>query len=173
MEDTKTKVFSEAGEIKFLTPENCVFSLSSNSFLMAEIDKGDRERVYLFRVFPHDMLDKYITVTDADKNEKGIIKDINVFPEEIVNVLRRDLERRYFIPKILEISSLEEKFGNSYWDIKTDVGERVITVLDTFKNILRIGEDRAIVVDEHGNRYEIESLSRLDKKSMRRIELFL
>ena len=173
MENTQEKVFSGAGEIKFLTPENCVFSLSPNSFLMAEIDGEEKTRAYLFRVFPHDMLDKFITVTDADKNEKGIIKDINVFPEETVKVLQRDLERRYFIPKILEIRALEEKFGNSYWDIKTDVGERVITVLDTFKNILRIGDDRAVVLDEHGNRYEIESLSRLDKKSFKRIELFL
>lgn len=168
----KRFVFEGIGDIKYLTPENCEFEITENGFLKAGIDGGEKVRVYLYRVFPHDMESEFISVTDADKNEFGIIRRAEDFPD-MAEFIKRDLERRYFIPKILEISALEEKFGNSYWDIKTDVGHRLITVNDTFKNIIRIGDDRAIVSDSDGNRYEIVSLSGLDKKSYRRIELFL
>lgn len=165
-------VFEGIGDIKYLTPENCEFEITENGFLKAGIDGGEKVRVYLYRVFPHDMETEYISMTDADKNEFGIIRRVNDFAE-VADFIKRDLDRRYFIPKILEICALEEKFGNSYWEIKTDVGTKIITVNDTFKNIIRIGEDRAIVSDSDGNRYEIVSLSGLDKKSYRRIELFL
>ncbi len=167
------KVFEGVGDIKILTPDRCKFKLSENGFLSASIDGADFTRVYLYRVFPHDMKDEYISVTDFEKNEYGIIRSAKDFGEELEKIIIADLERRYFIPKILEITALEEKFGNSYWSIKTDIGERVITVRDTFKSIIRIGEDRAIVSDEDSNRYEIESLKGLDRKSFRRIELFL
>ncbi len=167
------KVFDGVGDIKFLTPENCVFTKNENGFIKASVDGAEPIRVYLYRVFPHDMTDKYISVTDSDKTELGMIRDIAEFGEDIARVINDDLNRRYFIPKILAITALEEKFGNSYWNIKTDIGERTITVKDTFKSIIRIGEDRAIVSDEDGNRYEIVSLEALDRKSYRRIELFL
>lgn len=167
------KTFEGIGDIKYLTPENCRFEVSENGFIKASIDGAESVRVYLYRAFPHDMADKYVSVTDSDKNEYGIIRDLSVFGEEMSRILLTDLDRRYFIPKILEITALEEKFGNSYWDIKTDIGEKTITVKDTFKSIIRIGEDRAMVSDEDGNRYEIVSLEGLDRKSLRRIELFL
>ena len=163
---------NKACEINFLTPENCTFVNDAHGFLKAAIDGEDKGRVYLYRAFPHDMTDKFIVVCDEEKNEYGMIRDLSLFPD-MQDELKKDLDRRYFIPKILEISSLEETFGNSLWHIKTDIGERVIKVLDTFRNIIRIGEDRAIVLDEDGNRYEIVSLAGLDKKSFRRIELFL
>lgn len=167
------KPFEGTRDIKYLTPENCVFEVSENGFVKASIDGEAPVRVYLYRAFPHDMPDKYISVTDSEKSEYGMIKDLSEFGEKIYDTVLKDLERRYFIPKILAITALEEKFGNSYWNIVTDIGERVITVKDTFKSIIRIGEDRAMVSDEDGNRYEIVSLSGLDRKSFRRIELFL
>ncbi len=161
------------GNIKFLTPANCQFKKTDNSFILVSVDGGEFIRAYLYRIFPHDMETEFISVMDEDKNELGVIRSLEQFGTEMSSVLEEDLSRRYFIPKILEITALDEKFGNSYWTLKTNVGERIITVHDTFKNIIRIGEDRAIVCDADGNRYEIVSLSGLDRKSARRIELFL
>jgi len=44
---------------------------------------------------------------------------------------------------------------------------------DTFRNIIRTGENGAILLDVDGNRFVIKSISDLDKKSYRRIELYL
>ena len=165
--------FGEQGKINYLTPENCSFTVTETGFVEVKIEGGEETRAYLYRAFPHDLPDRYVSVMDDEKNELGIIEDLSIFDEKTAAALRRDLERRYYIPKIREICALEEKFGNSFWHIKTDAGEKVITINDTFKSIIRIGEDRAIVLDEDGNRYEIESFEALDRKSLRRIELFL
>ena len=63
--------------------------------------------------------------------------------------------------------------GFSYWQVDTDDCEISFTVQDTFRNLLRIGEDRVAVFDVDGNRFEIESLSSLDRKSYKKIELYL
>jgi len=44
---------------------------------------------------------------------------------------------------------------------------------DTFRNIVRTGEDGAILLDVDGNRFVIKSIAALDRKSYRRIELYL
>lgn len=169
---TKESIENAIGEIYELTAQNCVFT-ERNGFVFASVDGKESVRVFLSRAFPHDMPKNFISVTDEDKNELGIIKDIGIFDKATEDMLLRELERRYFIPKILEITSLEEKFGNSYWCIETNAGKKTITVKDTFKSIIRIGDDRAVVSDIDGNRYEIPSLAKLSKKSYRRIELFL
>ena len=57
--------------------------------------------------------------------------------------------------------------------VETPGGIRIMNLKDTFKSIIRVGDDRAIVVDADANRYEIESLSALDRNSFRKIELYL
>ena len=44
---------------------------------------------------------------------------------------------------------------------------------DTFRNIIRAGEDKAILLDVDGNRFVIKSIKALDKKSYKKIELYL
>ena len=112
-------------------------------------------------------------MSDGEGNELGIIRALSDMDESTADSLRRELERRYFSAKILRIVSVEERFGNSVWAVETAQGMRMMTLKDTFKSIIRVGDDRAIIVDEDANRYEIESLKGLDKNSFRRIELYL
>ena len=48
-----------------------------------------------------------------------------------------------------------------------------ITMQDTFKNILHTGEDSLVLVDVDGNRYTVKSVSALNSRSYRKIELYL
>lgn len=161
-------------ELKYLTPENVQFDLTQGGFVVAKLQGEDSfKRVHLNRIFPHDLEEEFISVTDADSNEYGIIRSLDLFDERTAGVIRHELERKYFSAKITKIVSLEERFGNSVWVVETPQGTRMMTLKDTFKSIIRIGDDRAIVIDEDANRYEIESLSALDRHSFRRIELYL
>ena len=165
---------NQNSELIYLTPENTQFEITPNGFITAKIHNADAfERVHLSRVFPHHLTEEYISVSDEEGNEYGIIKALTDFDPDTAEKLRHELERRYFSAKIKKILSIEERFGNSDWCIETSHGMRVISLKDTFKSIVRIGEDRAIVVDDDANRYEIESLSSLDKNSFRKIELYL
>ena len=169
-----TELLSLNADLVYLTPSNTCFEITKNGFATAKIGDDEKfDRVHLSRVFPHDLTEEFISVTDKDGNERGIIKALCDFDEDTAEKLRKELERKYFSAEILKIVSVEEKFGNSVWTVETANGMRIMTLKDTFKSIIRIGDDRALIVDEDANRYEIKSLSSLDKNSFRKIELYL
>lgn len=169
----ENSTFSQGATLKYLTPENTRFDITVNGFVTASFDGQDFVRVYLSRVFPHDLTEEFISVTDSEGNEYGIVRALSDFDGGTAEKLRHELERKYFSAKIVKIVSVEERFGNSEWIVQTPQGMRIMKLKDTFKSIIRIGDDRAIIVDEDANRYEIESLSSLDRNSFRKIELYL
>ena len=44
---------------------------------------------------------------------------------------------------------------------------------DTYRNTAKISEERVVLTDVDGNRYEIPDVFALDRKSYRKIELYL
>ena len=113
------------------------------------------------------------TTSFGELKEIGIIESISVFDETQRQYIINELNRKYFIPVIEAVLSVKEKYGFSYWEAKTNIGKIKFTVHDAFRNILKINEDRIMVTDVNGNRYEIASLDGLDRPSFRKIELFL
>ena len=174
MED-KTKL-SDVIKIDYLDPSTAVFSERGGMISLKIKDGGsDREydRVFLHRSFPYELADGYISVLDRDGNEIGMIRSVSDFDERAREMIERELKRRYRVRIIKRIRSVNERYGYSYWKIEDDGGEREFTVQDTYKSITKITEDRICITDVDGNRYEIPSLSALDKKSYKRRELFL
>ncbi len=169
-----TKVSSE---IVLLNGENCSFC-EKNGFLALTFIKGEEtkeyNRVFLHRCFPFQKLFEYIAVLDDEYGEIGIIKDINVFSDTIKKLLVNELERKYYEPKIETIISLKERYGFSYWVVNTTNGRKVnFTMQDTFRNIIRVDDNKAILLDVDGNRFVIENIEKLPKKSRKKIELYL
>ena len=113
------------------------------------------------------------TTSLGDLKEIGIISDVSVFDEIQKQYLVNELNRKYFTPVIETIYSVKDKWGYSYWEVKTNMGKIKFSVNDTHRNITKITEDRIIVNDVNGNRYEIKSLQELDRPSFRKIELYL
>ena len=174
MENKELTAIKQSAEMYYITPENAEFDVTKNGFVVAKLDGSDEfKRVFLCRVFPHDLPDKFISVCDNEQNEIGIIRTLSDFDENTRAIIKNELEKKYFAAKIIKILNVEERFGNSTWTVETLNGMRIMSLKDTFKSIIHIGDDRAIVIDEDANRYEIESLSSLDKASFRRIELYL
>jgi len=108
----------------------------------------------------------------GELKEIGIISHINVFGELAQEALKTSLNNKYFTSVIELIYSIKDKYGYSYWDIKTNVGRVKFTVHDTYRSILKVTPDRVMINDINGNRYEIPSLAKFDKNSFRKIELF-
>ena len=111
---------SQSAELKYLTPENIKFDITVNGFVTASFEGEEGfSRVFLSRIFPHDLTEEFISVTDREGNEYGIIRSLADFDEDTAQKLRQELERRYFSAKIKKIISVEEKFGNSEWMVET------------------------------------------------------
>ena len=169
MEENKIKIIN-------LTAQNASF-FQKNGFLgMTFKENGEKEfsRVFLHRIFPFEKMWEYISVLDDSSSEIGIINNIEDFDSETSQILRDELSRKYYVQKVKTIVSLKERYGFSYWKIITEENRNVnFTMQDTFRNIIRVGEDKAVLLDVDGNRFMIESIVALDRKSYKKIELYL
>ena len=162
-------------EIQYLTPENAEF-YQKGDFLALKTKILGKEQdhgiVKLRRLFPFEELWRDITVMNGMSEEIGVIADVSLFGDYEA-LLKNELERVYFTPKILKIYSMKDKYGFSSWDVETNVGRITFSVKDTFRSIVSLGISRAIITDVDGTRYEIEDASKLDKSSYKKIELYL
>ena len=167
--------------VLYITKDNTKFE-KENDFVKMTLTAPDAEgtvetktydRIFLHRAFPFDYPYAYISVLDADSKELGLIADVNELDTEAAEMLRAELDRKYYTPVIKQILSLKDKFGFSYWKVVTDEGELSFTLRDTFQSLMKVGGTRIFVNDIDGNRYEIPNIEELDRKSFRKIELFL
>lgn len=176
MNATERMSLDTAAGLSYMTPATASFA-RNGEFPSLRLSENGEERVYdrvwLHRVFPFDLDEEFISVQTRDNEEIGIIRRITDFDEATADILRGELCRRYFTPKIKKILALKERRGFSYWRIETDIGEAELSLQDTYRSITRVGEDRAFITDASGNRFEIESLAALDRKSRKRLEIYL
>ncbi len=176
-----TTALSSVVSITYLNDKNARFT-AKEGFISMNADLPDEdgnvsekkfERVFLHRVFPFELENSFISVTDKDNVELGMIKELTDFGEDTVKILKAELNRKYFILKIKRILSIKERYGFSYWETECDEGKLNFTVQDTYRSIVKLSADRIYISDADGNRYEIESISALDKKSYKKLELYL
>jgi hypothetical protein len=164
-----------------LTPRNTVFmqkgdfpsaiiKVKKSADLSVELHFS---RVYLRRSFPAAEPYRYISVSGRDEKEVGMIPDITEFPEGQRKLLKAELDRLYFMPKILSVQSVKDRFGRTTFQVTTDIGPLTFTVQDVYRNLFRLPDGRLILTDIDGNRFEITDPKALDKKSYKKIELYI
>ena len=188
--ETKNDNFLDLAEIRYLTAENSRFYRTKNGFpaleavlpkfgddLEADTDKTpvkqDLGRVFFHRCFPFETPDEYISVLNKDGREYAMILNLAEMPEEAQEIIRAELDRKYLCPTVTRIKSLKEKLGYSFWEVETDKGDMNFSMHDTYRNIAKVGGNRLVLTDVDGNRYEIKDYLALDRKSFRKIELYL
>ena len=152
--------------------ETCVFYKNANGFLAAKIDGTDYKRVMLSRALPLTQPDSYICVSDTDRNELAILEDISDFSAEQLSLIREELDARYFCPVLTAITSVKEKMGNLYVDALIGEYKKSFTVKDVTKSI-REYNGHIEITDMDGNRYRINELQKISRKSRRMLEPYL
>lgn len=157
---------------EYVHPANCSFATAENGFLTATINGTLYKRVILTRSLPLFFPDDYICITDADRNEIGIIEHISEFPEEQQKALKNELSQRYYCPVVDEILSVKDKMGNFYFDVKIGDFKKSFTVKDIARSIRQIGNS-VYITDIEGNRFKIEDYEKIPPKSRRKIEPYL
>lgn len=185
-EELKKTALSDVVSITYITNENAVFKregdflslnvkLPEGVGLDGEATGGEKyfDRIYLHRSFPYEHPYKYISVLDRDSAEIGIISDVSEFPDDIASMLRAELDRKYYAPVIDKILSVKERYGYSYWEVISDGRKLSFNMRDTFRNILKVSPEHVFLNDSDSNRYEIKNTEALDRKSFKRIELYL
>ena len=121
------------------------------------------------RAFPLTMPWRYIILIDENGGEVGLLRDLKCLDEKSMKVLKEELERVYFIPKIKKIHRIKEEFGILIWETETDKGPRRFEVTSR-RNIKKMGKRRIILRDADGNLYDIRDYADLDQKSIIMLE---
>lgn len=167
-----------------LTRENAEFYRSEGGLISLRLKNGNGEteefeRVVAIRSFPITDPDAFISIREPDSPryekgaEIGIIPDLGALDGETVALIREELARRYFTPKITKITQMKEKLGHLYWDVITDAGKFSFVLRNAGANIRTLEDGRVLMFDIDGNCFEITDPEKLDKASHRRIEVYL
>lgn len=119
----------------------------------------------VIRAFPLTMPWRYIILIDKNDREVGLLRDLGDLDETSMKVLKDELERVYFIPKIKKIHRIKEEFGVLIWETETDKGPRRFEVTSR-RDVKKMGKRRIIVRDADGNLYDIPDYADLDQKSI-------
>ena len=153
------------------------FYETPGGFTGLRYNETDYKRVSLRRAMPIADPSGYISVADHENKEICVIRSLSDLSGEQLRIVSDELGRRYYCPEILEIKSVKDKMGYVYMELRvTGQGgafDKNCAVKDVNKNIRLLDEDRLIVFDVDGNRYIVQSLAALDKKSIRRLEPYM
>ena len=180
----KDDVLFDKRESVDLTPDNATFFRSAGGLVSMTLKHDDApdetfERIVPVRAFPITEPDEFIAIREpdvrgaSDGEEIGMIRRLSDFDEETAKLLGNELERRYFAPVITKIYSVKEKFGYIYFDVETSAGKVSFVMNNPTSNVRTLEDDRTRLYDVDGNCFEIPEISKLDKASLHKIELYL
>lgn len=166
-------------KIEYITPGEITFSENESGLIMASVDGKDAQRVAVLRMFPFDYTEEYLSVkyenySRSDKEaEIGIIRTLSEFDAQQIEIVRRELEKRYFVPDIIKVNEVKDEFGHTMWKTETSAGEREFTVTDMSSNVFNLGNNKIMLVDVYGNRYYIPDVTKIDDKTMKILEIWI
>ncbi len=120
-------------------------------------------------VFPVSGAAGYISFLDADDKEVLLIAGPEGLDPDSRRCLEEEMDRVYFVPRILQVYDIEDAHGAARWEVETDRGYRLFDIRD--REDVRVVEGRRILLqDADGNRYEIPDLFALDERSQRLVD---
>ncbi len=157
-------------EIKPLDAKKIKIYRNGLDDLVVELSDGSKyEKVRAIRAFPLLNPSEFIGLRDEEDNEIGLIESIKELKSESKKVLEEELQKSYFVPQIIRITNLEEKFGVSQWEVETNKGTHTFNVKNR-EEVRLFSSGRVLIKDADSNRYEIPDYRILDSKSIAFLE---
>jgi len=108
-----------------------------------------------------------------EKNEVALLVNLAGLPPAARAILERHRLRGDLTTKVLKINDISHQFGASFWDVQTEKGGRQFVIRGTSEHVRWLDDDRLLITDVNGNRFEIPSMARLDARSLDYIHLIL
>lgn len=177
IEQKSASSLADAIDIGWLDLSKAEFYVTPGGFTGLRYDGKDYNRIILRRALPIKHPDEYISVADKDNKEIGMIRSLLELSEEQRKIVQAELDKRYYCPTVYEVKSVKDKLGYVYFELiigRDGVKyKKNCAVKDVSKNIRMLDDDKLAIFDVDGNRYIVESLSKLDKKSLKRLEPYL
>ncbi len=136
-------------------------------------DGTEYNEVELRRLFPISDRDHYISLIDKDEKQIAMIRSYDDLTPESAAAVKACFNDYYLIPKITKIHECSDATGALIMKVDTDHGYVQFRIRNRHSDMKIYPEDRVIIRDSSDNRYEIESLAALDRKSWILISSYL
>lgn len=122
-------------------------------------------KVIIAMAYPLSEPNRYIGFMDAQGEDIGTIRDISDLDPDEQEIVREELNRRYFLPKIEQILQLNHEYEFTYIKALTDRGIRDFSIRGHRESCPEISPGRFLLEDIDGNRFEIPDIQKLDRRS--------
>lgn len=159
-----------------LTSQNASFVKNSGGNLTLTLNGKNFEDIHLVETFPFTDPYSFISVRNPNNKNKeiGLIEDLERdFSESIVHIVKEHLDQRYHMPKIEKILQTKESGGYTHFTVQTDFGQTQFSLRPNGTYITPLDENRLIIQDSEGNRFEIPDKHRLSARDLKRLDVFL
>ncbi len=158
----------KVAEVHMLRPADVRLRLNAQNQLELHLADGNTYTdVRVAPAFPISRPNRFVILRTAEGEEIGVIKTPRRLDRESREVLLRALDQAYFMPRITRIIRIDERMGIAHWEAETDRGWAAFDVIARSESIWYVGRNRVLIRDADGNRYLIEDLTALDKRSRR------
>ncbi len=177
MKQNTTAIY-DVDTLNILSPGKISLTENESGYLSLSYDGKEYEKVDLTRLVPFNDENKYISVSYKNEEDEwkeiGVIKDLSELPTDMKNTADGYLRLKYYIPEITKINRItDNQMGYLFLEAETTAGEKKIAVYDWWHNFRVIHGKMLAVTDSDGNRYSVPDVDKLDKASIKRLQLFI
>lgn len=124
------------------------------------------EDIQIKLMFPLTNKNHYLVLFHEGR-EIGIIQSLDELSHECRRVIDAVLEKRYFVPEIIQIHSVQEKYRLIHWKVTTDRG--YMEFYTRTRNDIIVKGTRVYIRDIDSNRYYIKDHTKLSPQSQREL----
>lgn len=156
----------DTGDLEYLDPRKLHFAKRGDVLRLTIEEDKSYLKVRPVRAFPLTELNEFIGLLDAiSGHDIGMLRSLKGLDGPTRQLVQKELEKRYFIPKIKRIVQAKKEFGTVYWDVETDRGNRKFVMRGIRDSTHEIEPGRYLINDVDGNRFEIFRIDDLDSRS--------
>ncbi|MCL1861998.1 MAG: DUF1854 domain-containing protein [Defluviitaleaceae bacterium] len=165
-------------DLGILEIKEAEFYSDSGGFAGLKYKGEDHAHVILRRIMPLRHPFEYISVADHDNKEIGILKNVDDLPSSQREIVKNELDNRYYSPEVLDVVSVQDKLGYVYLELRLKNKKGVeykknCAIKDVSRNIRMLSDTSVIIFDVDGNRYIVEDVKRLSRQSLRKLDAYL
>jgi hypothetical protein len=130
-------------------------------------------RVKVVRAFPLSADSRWINLLDAKNKEVCLIEDPAALDAESQRLVQLTLDRHYRQVDIVKIYSVRQEYRTMFWDVETERGRRDFVVKWAIDTVKWRAQDELLLVDIDTNRFRIPDITKLDKHSIKELDVVL
>ncbi len=149
---------------------------ADGSITLTREDGKAFKNVHFLLLFPFTDLENFISAIvkkGTDQEQIGIISRLKDLPSSAEQVVREDLNKRYFIPEIKSIDRILDKYWFFEVHAVTDRGRKKFFLGSTRESIRFKADSSMVLTDMEKCRYKITRFEKMPAKSRAELERIL